>query len=77
MDITRGKDFTLKKVRSKGYPPETITDAVYVDYLALLTNTRRVIGLFVNKDKTEFMCFKQNGNISTTTGKLSMFVIRR
>ena len=60
---------TQKKSR---YPVETITDPVYADHLALLANTpaqaesllhsqketARGIGLYVNSDRTEFMCFK-------------------
>ena len=57
---------------------ETITGADYADDLALLANisaqaefrlhsleqTTRSIGLFVNLDKTEVMCFNQDGAIS-------------
>ena len=59
-----------------------MTDAVYFDDLALLTNTLaqakpilhnleqlvRRTGLYVNANKTELMCFKQ-GAISTLSGK--------
>ena len=52
-----------------------MTDANTTDDLALHTNTptkaesqlycleqaARCVGLYVNSDKTEFMCFKQNG----------------
>ena len=55
----------------------------YAADLALLANTpaqaksllhslekaARGIGLYVNSDKTEFMCFKQDGDISTLDGK--------
>ena len=68
----------LHKSRSKRYPAETITDAVYADDIALLANTLTQvesmlqslnqaawgIGLHVNADKTEYMCFNQ-GDIST------------
>ena len=71
-------DFTLKK-KDKKKTTETITDADYRDDLTLLANTPAQseslldrpeqaasgIGLNVNSDKTEFMCFKQDGTIST------------
>ena len=44
--------FKLTKERSRRYPAQTITDAVG-------------IGLRVNADKTEYMCFNQIGDIST------------
>ena len=74
--------FTLVKERSRRYFAQTITDADYTDDIALLTNTparaesllhslERVaggIGLHVNTDKTEYMCFNQRGDISTLNG---------
>ena len=74
--------FTLKKARSRRYPAQTITDADYVDDLALLANTPAQaesllhnlewaaggIGLYVNADKTEDMCFNQRGDIFTLNG---------
>ena len=63
--------FALKNARSRLYPVETITDADYAGDLAILENTpayaksllyslvqaEKVISLYVNTDKTEFMCF--------------------
>ena len=60
-----------------------MTDADYADSLALHTNTpaqaeffqqsfeqaARGIDLYVNSDKNESMCFKQDGTISTLNGK--------
>ena len=60
----------------------------YLDDLALLTNTpaldksqrrsleqaTRGICLYVNANKTKFICFKQNGIISTLSGKLLKLV---
>ena len=60
-----------------------MTDADYADDLALLTNTSAQvksllhnleqaagsIGLNVNANKTEFMCFEQGGAISASGGK--------
>ena len=68
-----------KKHRSKWYPAETMTAADYADDLVLLANTPDQtksllhslkqaaggIGLNLNANKTEFMCFKQEGAIST------------
>ena len=68
------KKIILKKgARNRWYPVETMTDADFSDYLVVLVNTpaqtesrqhsleerARGIGLYVNVDKTEFMCFKQ------------------
>ena len=74
--------FTLEKPRSRRYPAWTIMDVVYADDIALLANTptqiesllhsleRTVssIGLHVNADKTEYICFNQRGDISTLNG---------
>ena len=60
-------------------PAQTITDADYTDDIALLVNTPAQaetllhsleraaagIGLHVNADKTEYICFNQSGDIST------------
>ena len=67
-----------KKARSRRYPTEAITDAGYADNFALLVNTPAQaeslrhsleqaelgIGLYMNSDKTEFMCFKEDAAIS-------------
>ena len=64
------------------YPAQTITDTYYADGLALLANTPTQadslvlsleqaaggIGLCLNTDQTEFMCFNQKGDISTLNG---------
>ena len=76
--------FTLAKARSKRYPAQTITDADYADDTTLPANTPALaesllhsfeksagnIGLYVNADKTEYMCFHQNqkGDISALKG---------
>ena len=65
-----------KEARSRRYPAETMTDADYADDLALLANTQPQaesqleqaaggIVLYGDANKTEFMCFKQKGTIST------------
>ena len=64
-----------KKARIRTYHTETISDLDCADGLVLLVNTpaqaeslhhspeqaTRSIGFYVNTDKTEFMCFKQDG----------------
>ena len=74
--------FTLKKARSRQYPAETITNAIYADDIALLVNTPAQaksllhsleqaagsIGLHVNADKGEYMCFNLERAISTLNG---------
>ena len=63
--------FKLAKERSKRYPAQTIMDADYANDIALLANTLAqvktllhsleqapgCIGLYVNENKTEYMCF--------------------
>ena len=82
IDLFKENDLTLKKPRSRRYPAQTITDADYTDDMALLANTpvqaesgqhslemaAGSIGLHVNADKTEYMCFNQTRDISTLTG---------
>ena len=81
-DKIKEKGFELTKKRSRWYPAKTITDADYVDDVAILANTPNQaetllhsleqaaagIGLHVNAHKTEYMCLNQTGNISTLDG---------
>ena len=74
------------KERSRLYPAWTITDGDYADDIALLANTPAQaesllhglewaaggIGLHINADKTEYMCFNQKDNISTLNGSLKL-----
>ena len=67
--------FKLTKESSRRYPAQTITDADYADDIAqaetLLHSLERAaggIGLHVNADKTEYMCFNQKGDISSQKG---------
>ena len=67
----KDSSFNLAKERSRRYPAQTITDADYADDIALLHSVKRAaagIGLHVNADKTEYMCFNQRGDISTLNG---------
>ena len=82
IDNIRENGFELTKEKSRRYPAKTITDADYADDITLLANTPNQaetllhsleraavgIGLHVNAQKTEFMCFNQKGNISTLDG---------
>ena len=75
IDKMKENGSTLTKERSRRYPAHTITDADYTDDIALLANTPAQancleradggIGLHVNADNMEFMCFNQTGDIST------------
>ena len=79
IDLMKENGFKLAKERSRRYPTQTITDADYVDDTVLLANipaqeetllhslewAAGVIGLHVNADKMEYMCFNQRGNITT------------
>ena len=82
IDLIKENGFTLKKTRSRQYPAETMTDADYTDDLVLLTSTpvqaksqlhsleqaERSISLYVNADKLEFICFKQDGTLPSQVG---------
>ena len=82
IDKMKGKGFKLTKERSRRYPAQTITDADYTYDIARLTNAPAQvetllhsleraaagIGLYVNKHKTEYMCFNPRGDISTLNG---------
>ena len=70
------------RVWSRRYPAQTITNVDYADDIALLANTPAQaktllhslewaaagIGLHVNADKIEYICFNQWGNICTLNG---------
>ena len=72
----------LSKERSRRYPAQTITDADYANGIVLVANTPAQAetllhslgreagdkGLYVNADKTEYMCFNQRSDISTLNG---------
>ena len=82
IDKMKDNGFKLTKERSRRYPAQTITDADDADDIAFLANTptqaetrlhsleraAASIGLHVNADKTECMCFNQSGDISTQNG---------
>ena len=82
IDKIRENGFELTKKRGRRYPAKTITDADYADDIAILANTPNQaetllysleraaagIGLYVNADKTEYMCYNQTGDISTLDG---------
>ena len=82
IDKIRKNGFELTKKRNRRYPAKTITDADYADDIALLANTPNQaetllhsleraatgIGLHVNAQKTEYMCYNQTGDISTLDG---------
>ena len=82
IDKIRENSFELTKKRGRRYPAKTITDADYVDDIALQANTPNQaktllhsleraaasIGLHVNAHKTEYMCYNQTGDISTLDG---------
>ena len=73
IDKIKENGFKLTKKRSRRYPAKTITDADYVDNIALLANAPAQaktllhileraaagISLHVNAHKTEYMCFNK------------------
>ena len=82
IDLIKENSFKLAKKRCRRYPAQTIMDADYTDDIALLANSPTQaksllhslkwaaggIGLHVNADKTEYMCFNQRGEISILKG---------
>ena len=82
IDKIRENGFELRRKRSRRYPAKTITDADYVDDIAILANTPNHaetilysleraaagIGLYVNAHKTEYMCYNQTGYTTTLYG---------
>ena len=82
--------FKLTKERSRRYPTQTITDDNYTDDIAFLANTADQdetllhnlewaaagIGLHINADKMEYMCFNQTDDISTLDGSSLKLVDR-
>ena len=82
IDKIKDNGFKLTKERSRRYPAQTITDADNADDIALLAKSPAQaesllhsleraaagIGLHVNADKTEYMCFNQTGDISILNG---------
>ena len=81
IDKMKDNGFELTK-ECRRYPAQIIMDADYVDDIALLLNTPAQakillhslewaavgIGLHVNADKMEYMCFNQRGYIFTLNG---------
>ena len=82
IDKMKDNGFKLAKEGSRRYPAQTITDTYYADDIAFLANssaqaesllhslerTACDIGLYVNANKTEYMCLNQRGDISTLNG---------
>ena len=76
LDKNNELGFTLAKRKSKRYPAMKITDADYADDLAVLADvlkdatfllhsierTAKEIGLYLNANKTEFICFNQDAS---------------
>ena len=77
-DIHNELGLTFVKARSWRHPDKKITDADYADDLALFSDTiadaqsllhqveeaAQKIGLYVNADKTEFMCYNTIGTMT-------------
>ena len=90
IDKIKENDFKLTKERSRRYPAKTITDADYLDDIALLASTPAQaetqlhsleqatagIVLHVNAHKTEYMSFNQTGDISTLNGSSLKLVVK-
>ena len=82
IDKIRENGFELTKKRRRSYSAKTITDTDYDDDIALLAYTSNQaetqlhslewaaagIGLHVNAQKTEYMCYNQTGDITTLDG---------
>ena len=82
IDIITDSGLKLAKERSRRYPAQSITDVDYTDDIAVLAITPAQvksllhsleraaagIGLHVNADRTEYICFNQRGDITTLNG---------
>ena len=82
IDKIKENGFELTKKRSRRYPEKTVTDADYVDDIAILANAPAQaetllhsleraaagVGLNINAHKTEYICFNQTDDISTING---------
>ena len=82
------KDDSFKLTKERRYPEQTITDVDYADDIVLLANTpvqdetllrsleraAAGIGLNVNADKTECMCYNQRGEIFILNGSFLKLV---
>ena len=78
----KDNSFKPAKERSRRYPAQTIMDVDYVDDIMPLANTLAQtetqlhglgrtatgMGVHVNTNKTEYICFNQRGDISTLNG---------
>ena len=72
IDIIKDNGLKLAKERRKRYSAQTIPDADYADDIALkhiLERAAAGIGIYVNADKTEYLCFNQRAYISTVNGR--------
>ena len=77
IDENKELGLTLTKQKSRRYPGKKITDAHYADDLAVLADTLKdattllhnieklvkQIGLYLNPDKTEFICENQDASV--------------
>ena len=86
--IMKVNGFNLAKKRSRKYPSKTITDVDYSDEITFLANTlakdealkhcreraASSIGLDVNPNKTEYMCFNHRGGIYTRNASFQKLV---
>ena len=77
IDENKELGLTLTKQKSRRYPGKKITDADYADDLAVLADTlkdattllhniekvAKQIGLYLNADKTEFICENQDASV--------------
>ena len=82
IDLMKENSFKLVKERTRRYLAQTIMEADYTDNIALLANSSAQsetllhsleqvagnIGLHVNANKTEYMCFNQRGDITRLKG---------
>ena len=82
IDRIRENGFELRKKRSRRHPAKTITAADYADDIAIMANTPNQaetllhslertaegIGLHVNAQKMEYMCYNQTDDITTLDG---------
>ena len=68
IDKMKDNGFKLTKERSRRYPAQTNTPTLAETLPHSLERATAGIGLHVNADKMEYMCFNQRGDITTLNG---------
>ena len=83
IDALNNTTYTLENARSRRFPAIKFTNADYTDDLGLITNkigdaekllhaledAAAQTGVYISANKTEYVCYNQNGEIKIIKGK--------